>query len=214
MVHITPNLCFASGGICWARSAFRCIWDAKHQRAIFLARVVPVRIPQIACQDTLRQTCVFGSGGICGSRSAFLCVPGVKRRHTILHARVGLVRFHKRHDGSPYTELGFLHPVGSTGHVVHCSAHGVRNIDALFCMIGWDRYGFQQKRAKRHNAKLVFCIQWDLRVTYCIPLCLVCKTLTHYFSCSGGTGTDSTKSVLGHVTPNMCFCIWWGLCLM
>jgi hypothetical protein len=38
-----------------------------------------------------------------------------------------------------------------------------------------------------------------------------CKTSTHYFSCSGGTDLDSTKSVLGHVTPNLCFCIRWDL---
>jgi hypothetical protein len=38
-------------------------------------------------------------------------------------------------------ELGFLHPVGSVGHVVHCGASGTQNVDALFFMIGWDRYG-------------------------------------------------------------------------
>jgi hypothetical protein len=30
---------------------------------------------------------------------------------------------------------------------------------------------------------------------------------THYFLCSGGTGTDSVESTTGHVTPNLCFCI-------
>jgi hypothetical protein len=29
----------------------------------------------------------------------------------------------------------------------------------------------------------------------------------HYFSCSGGTGTDSTNSALGYVMPNLCFSI-------
>jgi hypothetical protein len=32
-----------------------------------------------------------------------------------------------------------------------------------------------------------------------------------YFSFSGGTGADSTKSVLAHVTSNLCFCIQWDL---
>jgi hypothetical protein len=27
----------------------------------------------------------------------------------------------------------------------------------------------------------------------------------HYFSCSGGTGTDSTKSASRHIMPNLCF---------
>jgi hypothetical protein len=37
------------------------------------------------------------------------------------------------------------------------------------------------------------------------------KTSMHYFSFSGGTGTDSTKCASGHVTPNLCFCIWWDV---
>jgi hypothetical protein len=31
------------------------------------------------------------------------------------------------------------------------------------------------------------------------------------FLSSGGTSTDSTKSVSGHVMPNLCFCIRWDL---
>jgi hypothetical protein len=61
-----------------------------------------------------------------------------------------------------YAKLVFSHPVGYTGNVVHYSASGVRNVDALFL-------------------------------------------------CSGGTGTDSIKIVLGHVTLNFCFCILWDM---
>jgi hypothetical protein len=33
----------------------------------------------------------------------------------------------------------------------------------------------------------------------------------HYFSCSGGPGMVFIKTVLGHIMPNLCFCIWWDL---
>jgi hypothetical protein len=39
------------------------------------------------------------------------------------------------------------------------------NVDALFFMIGWDRYLFDKKRVLTHYAEHVFfCIWWDLRV--------------------------------------------------
>jgi hypothetical protein len=40
---------------------------------------------------------------------------------------------------------------------------------------------------------------------------LGCETSTHYFPFSGGTGTDSTKNVPGHVTLNLYFCFRWYL---
>jgi hypothetical protein len=66
--------------------------------------------------------------------------------------------FHKKHTRTCYAEFVFLHPVGSTCHVVHFVASGTRNINA-------------------------------------------------HFSCTGGNESDSTQNVLGHVKPNLCFCI-------
>jgi hypothetical protein len=97
--------------------------------------------------------------------------------------------------------------MGYTGHVLHCAASEARNIDALFFMLGWDHYGFQKQHNETRYAELVFYIRWDLRATYYLPLRPGRKTSMHYFSCSAGTGTVSTKSVMGHVTPNLCLCI-------
>jgi hypothetical protein len=68
------------------------------------------------------------------------------------------------------------------------------------------------KSAPGHvTVNLYFCIWWDMWVTYCNPMRPGRKTSTHYFSCSGGACTDSTKSELEDVTPNLCFCIRWDL---
>jgi hypothetical protein len=55
-----------------------------------------------------------------------------------------------------YAKLVFLHPMVSTGHVVHSGAFGPRNINALFFMLGWDRKGLHKKHNRTHYAELVF----------------------------------------------------------
>jgi hypothetical protein len=49
--------------------------------------------------------------------------------------------FHKIHVRTRYAELVILHPEGSAGHIVHFGVSEVRNIDAVFFLIGWDQYG-------------------------------------------------------------------------
>jgi hypothetical protein len=55
----------------------------------------------------------------------------------------------------------FLHPVGYTGQAVHFDAFGVRNVDALFFMVGGVGEGgsqcdFHKKQAGTRYTKFVF----------------------------------------------------------
>jgi hypothetical protein len=66
---------------------------------------------------------------------------------------------------------------------------------AIFFMLGWDRYGFDEKRAGTRFTEVVFLHRVG--------------SAGHI----GQSGVVSMKSVLGHVTPNLCFCVSDGICV-
>jgi hypothetical protein len=145
----------ASGGICGSRGAFRCVRGTKRRLTIAHARVGWVRIPQKARWDTVRRTCLSTSSGICGSHSALRSIRGAKCRHTIFHAWVGPVRIPKEARRDMICQTCVLHPTGSVGHLVHCVASSMQNIDALLLMPRWDRYGFHKKGDGTRYTRLV-----------------------------------------------------------
>jgi hypothetical protein len=76
------------------------------------------------------------------SRSGFKCVRA--RNIDAIFVMLGLdcYGFYKKCIGTRSAELVFLNPVGSVCHVVHSSASGAQNIEALFVTLEWHRYGF------------------------------------------------------------------------
>jgi hypothetical protein len=113
--------------------------------------------------------------------------------------------FHNKCTGTAYTELVFLHPVVSTGHIVHSGAYGALNVAAFLLCLGGTGEVSIKSASRQVTLKFCFCIRWDILVMYKIPVYPGRDTLMHHFSCSCGTGTESTKSTLRHVTPNPCF---------
>jgi hypothetical protein len=80
----------------------------------------------------------------------------VKHRCTIFILGWDRYEFDKKRAGTRYAKLVSLHPVGSTGHVVHSSSFGARNVDSLVFTLGWDMYGFDKKRIGTQYVELVF----------------------------------------------------------
>jgi hypothetical protein len=79
-------------------------------------------------------------------------------------------------------------------------------------MLGWDQYGFDKNHVRTCYAGLVLLHPMVSVDHIVIPVRLRRRMVMHYFSCSGGTGADSTKSALRHVTPNFCLS-FVGICV-
>jgi hypothetical protein len=74
-------------------------------------------------------------------------------------------------------------------------------------MLGWDQYKFHKKRAGTLYAELVFLHPVGYVGHLVHSSASEARNIDGLFFMLGGTGTDSTKSVLAHFTPNFSFCI-------
>jgi hypothetical protein len=66
--------------------------------------------------------------------------------------------------GHVMSNLCFLDPVGSAGHVVHFCVFGARNVDALFFKLGWALCVSIKSVIGHVTPNLCFSIRWDLQV--------------------------------------------------
>jgi hypothetical protein len=106
--------------------------------------------------------------------------------------------------GTCYAELVFFHPVQSAFNIVRSGMSRARNIDALFLMLNWAWCGSHKKRTSTGYTKLMFfhLVRFAGHIVHS-----GLETVTHYFSSSSGSSTDSKKSASGHIVTNLCFFI-------
>jgi hypothetical protein len=78
-------------------------------------------------------------------------------------------------------------------------------------MAEWDCYGYEKKRTGTHYAELVFLHPVGSAIHMVHFVVFGARNVDPLFSHSGGPSAVSIKGGLGHIMPNLCFCIWWDI---
>jgi hypothetical protein len=87
----------------------------------------------------------------------------------------------------------------------------MQNIDAIFFMLRWARFGFDKNRTGTRYVELVCFASSGTYGSVVRFGTLGVQNVDASFSCLGRPGSDPTNSAPGDVTPNLYFYSWWDL---
>jgi hypothetical protein len=101
--------------------------------------------------------------------------------------------------------------MGSVGHLVHYGVSGVRNVDTLLFMLECTWGGFCKKCANTRCAELLFLHSVGSAGHVEHSIAPEPRNVDALLFMLEWARWGFQKSVTGHVTPNLCFCISWDL---
>jgi hypothetical protein len=78
-------------------------------------------------------------------------------------------------------------------------------------MLGWHQHELHKKCTEICYVELVFSHLVECTSHVVHSGASGAQNMNALFSCLGGSSTDSTKSVVGHIMWNVCFLIRWDL---
>jgi hypothetical protein len=121
-------------------------------------------------------------------------------------------RFHKNTHGTRYTELVFFASgvICGSRSAFRCVYVTKCRHTTFYAQVGLVRIPQKVRRDTLHRSCVFAFWGWGV-VGHVVHSGVPGPRNVDTLSCSGGIGMDSTKSVWGHVKPNLCFCIRWDL---